>query len=317
MNTMNLLAQFCGYHPNFMARLSCFSSHNREKLLKKLKSANDKTAFLSTISEIKFGELFQQLNIEIEYDKKFDEQTPDWTLNSSSYPIICEVYRLGKTAKDQKKADFENSLIEELENIPSNYLVKIKIGKNYGQPENSQTYRIKEQVMDWLEHKPNVNESLNLENGISFTVTGIRTHFKFLFCQVIRAIEYKIGKIQQLEGHKPNEITKKMVKYNKIIESKNLPFFICVDIDGESGINHDEFEAYFLGSNPNILMPTSSKTLDSEWTELGKFYHNKHISGIITCLSNEFKVLLNPICNQIIYENKYHDFLNSLKKITT
>lgn len=74
---MDLLTLFCCYHPNFMDRLDSFSQLNKERILKKLKSAKNKAAFRSTISEIRFGEFFQNLNFEIENDRKFNNQTPD------------------------------------------------------------------------------------------------------------------------------------------------------------------------------------------------------------------------------------------------
>lgn len=99
---MNLLTLFCTFHPEFMERLNSFSELNRERLLKKLRNAENKTTFRSTISEIRFGDFFQKLNFEIIYDKKTADKTPDWTLNSSTFPVICEGYRLGQSNEDQK-----------------------------------------------------------------------------------------------------------------------------------------------------------------------------------------------------------------------
>jgi hypothetical protein len=112
-----------------------------------------------------------------------------------------------------------------------------------------------------------------------------------------------------------------MNKYNGIITSNKLPFFICIDIDFESGFHHKEFEEYFLGAgtsfidfDPNKTISTDIGILGSEWTKLGKFYENLQISGIITCSNNNFRVLLNPICKQLIYENQYNEYLKELNK---
>lgn len=110
-----------------------------------------------------------------------------------------------------------------------------------------------------------------------------------------------------------------MQKYNNLINTQKLPYFICVDIDFASGFTNDEFEEYFLGSSVEFMdfdikntFTTDLGTLGSEWTKLGKSYENLQISGIITCSNNNFNVLLNPIQKQIIYNPKYKDFLKKL-----
>lgn len=315
---MDLLKLFCDYHPNFMEQLDDFSLVNKEKLLEKLKKAKNRTAFLSTISEINFGKFFKKLNFEIKYDEKFDKQTPDWTLNLSTFPIICEVYRLGKSMEDQKKADFKNSLKEELQKIPSEYIIKINIGSEY---DHTVINQIKERVEKWLKELPNLNDELVVDYEISFKIIDLIKKNKFLSCISSGKIDYKISKVKQVESHRPNEITKKIKKYNDIIFSKKIPFFICVDIDFLSGFNHDEFEEYFLGSSvgfedfdPNIAITTEIGILGKEWTKLGMFYENIQISGIITRSNNTFKVLLNPIQKQIIYDDQYSDYLKRLRE---
>lgn len=305
-----------------MERLNSFSELNRERLLKKLKSADNKTAFRSTISEIRFGEFFQKLDFEIKYDKKIDDKTPDWTLNSSTFPVICEVYRLGQSNQDQKRSDFENYLKEKLEKIPSNLVIKVTIDDDYDNYDELQIDRIKKQVELWIEKQPTINEELFLDYDIIFKVIAVSNTIQFLSCVNSGIIDYKIGKLKQVENQRPNEITKKMQKYNHIINTKKLPFFICVDIDFASGFTHDEFEEYFLGSSvgfidfdPKNTFTTDIGTLGSEWTKLGEFYQNLQISGIITCSNNNFKVLLNPIRQQIIYGDKYKDCLKKLKEV--
>jgi len=318
----NLLTLFCTYHPESMERLNSFSELNRERLLKKLKNAENKSAFRSTISEIRFGEFFQKLDFKIEYDKKIDNKTPDWTLNNSTFPVICEVYRLGKSNQDQKKSDFENSLKEKLGKIPSNLVIKVTIDDEYDNYDELQIDGLKEQVELWIEKQPNINEKLFLDYYIVIKVIAVSNKIQFLSCINSGIIDYKIGKLKQVENQRPNEITKKMQKYNHLINTRKLPFFICVDIDFASGFTHDEFEEYFLGSSvgfidfdPKNTFTTDIGTLGSEWTKLGEFYQNLQISGIITCSNNNFKVLLNPVHQQIIYGDKYYDCFKKLTEV--
>lgn len=206
---MNLLTLFCAYHPDFMEKLSSFSEINRDRLLKKLKSADNKTTFRSTISEIRFGEFFKKLDFEIEYDKRIDNKTPDWTLNNTTLPIICEVYRLGKSSKDQKRSDFENSLKEKLAKIPSNLLIKITIDDEYDNFDKLQIDLLKSKVELWIEKQPIINEELNLDYEIKFKVMAVSNSNQFLSCINSGIIDYKPGKVKQIENEYPNEVTKK------------------------------------------------------------------------------------------------------------
>lgn len=318
---MDLLALFCNYHPNFMSRLNSFPETSHNRLLKKLKTAKNRASFRSTISEIRFGEFFKRLNFEIEYDRKINNQTPDWTLNYSTSPIICDVYRLGQSSHDQERSDFENLLKEQLEKIASNYVIKINIDENYRSYEESQIWFLKEKLEIWLKDKPKLNDKLFFDYDFTFKVIAKIPKKKFLSCIIFNMIDYKIGKVQQAEHQRPNEITKKMQKYTELIISQKLPFFICVDIDFASGFTHEEFEEYFLGSSvgfidysPEVKISTDIGVLGSEWTSLGKFYENSQISGVITCLNNSYKVLLNPIRKQVIFEDQYKNFLSKLMK---
>ena len=122
----SLLNLYCSYHPEFLNSLEIFSETNKKRIQKKLNSIQNRNSFLSTVAEIKFGELFNKLNLEIEYDKKYkNKQTPDWTLNSKNSTAICEVYRLGKSEKDQAFSDFENQIKESLKKLQYSYFIRV------------------------------------------------------------------------------------------------------------------------------------------------------------------------------------------------
>jgi hypothetical protein len=156
---MSLLTLFCSYNPAFMDRLNSFSKLNQERLQKKLKSAENRAALRSTISEIRFGEFFQKLNFEIIYDEIIDKKTPDWILNNSTFPLICEVYRLGQSNKNQKRSDFENSLKQKLEKISSNLVLKVTIDDGYNNYDELEIDVIKKQVELWMIQPP-INQTV-------------------------------------------------------------------------------------------------------------------------------------------------------------
>lgn len=322
---MSLLELYKEYHPDLVERLSKFSEINKRRLIKKLEIEKDKRNFLSTISEIKFGELFKILNIESEYDKKINLKTPDWTLSCSKSEIICDVYRLGQSKSDQIRSDFENSLIEHIQKINANYIIRISFIEEYFESEIYNIEFIVTMLKEWiLQSLPKIGDKILISKNFYFTVLSNCSNHQFVSCcGNANSIEYKIGKIEQEENSYPNEITKKLTKYNEIIQSFNLSYFLCIDIDFGSGFTHDEFKEYFRGKSAELIDYEEVKDipefkelgLGKEWTILGEFYNNPHLSGIITCLNNKFKVLLNPLKTQIIYDEKYREILEKLENI--
>ncbi|MCC9019790.1 hypothetical protein [Flavobacterium lipolyticum] len=322
---MSLLELYKEYHPDIIGRLSKFSEINKRRLIKKLEIEKDKRNFLSTISEIKFGELFNALHIESIYDKKINSKTPDWTLNCSTSEIICDVYRLGQSKSDQIRSDFENSLIEHIKKIQAHYIIRISFIQEYFEPETYNIKSIVTKLSEWIfKSKPKIGDKILISENFYFTVLSNNSNHQFVSCWGnINSIEYKIGKIEQEQNSYPNEITKKLTKYNEIIESFNMPYFLCIDIDFGTGVNHDEFEEYFKGKSAILIDYEEVKyipefkqlNLGKEWTILGEFYNNPQLSGIITCLNQSFKILFNPLKKQIIYDEKYREIVTKLKNI--
>lgn len=55
--------------------------------------------------------------------------------------------------------------------------------------------------------------------------------------------------------------------------------------------------------------------LGKEWTELGIFYDNPQLSGLLILKGNEFKLLLNPMKNQVIYRKENESLLERVKNL--
>lgn len=322
----SLLNLYCNYHPEFLESLEIFSEYNKNRILKNLKTQNSKSNFLSTVSEIKFGELFTKLNFTIEYEKKYkNKQTPDWTLFSNNLNVICEVYRLGKSEKDQVYSDFENEIKEVLGKLEYNYFIRIDFFENDFDIQSFDTFVVIAEVKEWLCKSDKViGDKIIVNTNFEFEIIKTNTNVNHLcFIGPAKSIDYKPHKLKQLKHLSDNEITKKLKKYNDIISDENLAFIICISIDFVSGFDITDFTEYFLGMGVENIDYGNSlyeneefKNWGSTWTELGEFYNNPQLSGILIHYNNSFTFLINPNKNQIIHnkENKlFKEKLLSLK----
>lgn len=320
-----LLNLYCSYHPDFLEKLEIFSETNKKRILKNLKSTKQKNNFLSTVAEIKFGELFNKLNLEIEYEKKFyTKQTPDWSLNFENSSAICEVYRLGKSEKDEMFSDFENQIRESLEKLQYNYFIKIYLFNEDFDITKFEARTIIRELKSWLKNSPKiVGDKIIIYDHFVFEIIKVNTNINNL-CIIgpAKSIDYKPHKLKQIESLRENEISKKLKKYNEIISKEELAYFICVYIDFISGFNIDDFKEYFLGigvQNIDFETPVGKldefKHLGSTWTELGEFYNNLQLSGIIIFYNNSFYFLINPIQKQVIHHHKNYFLKEKLLSI--
>ncbi|WP_276371461.1 hypothetical protein [Chryseolinea sp. H1M3-3] len=303
-----------------------FSEDNRRKIIRRLKNEKDRNNFLSTIGEIRFGKLFNELGFQIEYDKLFpNNQKPDWEIRIRGSSAICDVYRLGKSEKDQFRSDFENRLIEKIEGIQQRYFLKIYFVDAHFDTTFYNVDLITNEVRDWLtSSQKEVGERISIQNNFEFEVIKSQTETENVCCLGnVSPIEIKSQKVKQSGNLKPNEITKKLHKYDSIISEYKVPFFICVYIDFASGFKHRDLQDNFLGRGVKFVdfgTPMASmeqfRHLGQAWSELGEFYNNLQLSGIITFFNEQFKLLLNPNRQQIIYEQRNEEMLLKLKIIT-
>lgn len=322
---MTLLEKYETYHKGFEARLNSFSKLNAARFKKKLKQETRRDNFLSIVSEIRFGELFNSLGIDFEYDRKFsNNQTPDYTLTLSNSRAICDVYRLGKSRIDQIRSDFENDLMERIEKIPASYCLKITFLEEYFDEGFYDSELIFIELEKWLLSNPlSSTDKICILDNFGFEIIYNNTNVNHVTCIGNASnIDIKPNKLKQLENSKPNEITKKLTKYNDIISQENLPYFICVDIDFVSGFDHNDFIEHFRGFGVTFIDYGTAygnmeqfRHLGMNWTDLGEFYKNPQLSGIITYFNQEFKLLLNPQIRQQIYNESNYELLTRLNKI--
>jgi hypothetical protein len=270
--------------------------------------------------------LFNKLGFQIQYDKKFfNAQRPDWTIFAAHSTAICEIYRLGKSENDQIRCDFENQLIQELQKLQFEYFIKVHFIEEYFDPLQYSVDVIVNEIRNWLSlSSRKLEEKFIVQVNFEFEIRKTNTDINHICCVGnSNSIEMKPNKLRQYEHLKPNEITKKLKKYDEIISKEQLPYFIGVSIDFVSGFDHNDFTEYFLGKGVEfadfgkpIAELEQFKHFGKIWTELGEFYNNPQLSGVITLYGNKFSLLINPNQNQAIHLNKYFAIKEKLMSLS-
>jgi hypothetical protein len=324
---MSLLEEYKGYHPSFESKLNLFSKVIQEKLIRKLTNESNKDNFLSTVSEISFGEMFAELGFELAYDRKFENnQRPDWFLSVNDSKAICDVYKLRRSNKDQIKSNFQSGLIKKIGQIKANYYIKITFLIEDFDTDNYIVDDIILKLEEWLiKNELNPGDQIIIFDIFEFSILANNTKYDTVkWVGNAGIIDYKLNKLIQLSHQKPNEITKKLTKYNEIIEIHKLSYFLCIDIDFVSGFEPSDFYEHYKGKGVEFVdygkfgnATDQFKHLGKNWTELGLFYDNPQLSGIITYYNREFQILLNPLTKKLLDEGRNTpllDKLNELKK---
>lgn len=322
----NLFNQLCIKYSDFSDSLNLFPEKVKHTILEKLKKEKDETKFTSTLAEIDFGLMFIKLGFHLEYDKLYNKQTPDWTISIGDSKAICEVYRLGKSEKDQIMSEYISRLTKKARELQFSYIIKLKILNADFDTSDEKLFSIVQDLENWLSSSPKeIGNRLLIENSIEFTIKKINTGSNHLICYVSRSVEFKPEKLIQFDYLKnDNKITHKLKKYNEIITECNYPYFIAIALDFASGFEFDNFEEYFLGKGVEFDCEEDSehetsigdREYGTEWSELGIFYKNPQLSGLIILDNNKCHLLLNPLKNQVIYNDTNKQILNNLLTLT-
>lgn len=320
----SLLTEFLLYNPDFIESLDVFKDSVLRKLLKKLKTEKDKQNFRSTVAEIQFGKLLKNINLNIEYDKKYQEKlTPDWTVSDNDCSALVEVYRLGKSADSQTKSDFEDEILMAIHKIKKPYIIQLTFTDSKFNPANYNLDKIIDDIKDWLSSSRDKGEKITIQNIVELKVYSNNSKYEYAcFIGNASSIDFKTGKLKQSPNLRPNEITKKLTKYQSLIEKTKKPYFLAVSIDFTSGFDIDDFKQYFLGTSVynadfGVDIPNypESKIWGENWTELGVFYQTPHLSGVVLMYNNKNTLILNPVKTQVIYEKRNESLLEKFTLI--
>lgn len=242
---------------------------------------------------------------------------PDFSNSLDLFPEKVKHTILEKLKKEKDETKFTSTLAE----IDFGLMfIKLGFRLEYDKLYNKQT-------PDWtisIGESKAICEVYRLGRSVNDQIiSDSQSKHKYLSCY--HPINYKPEKIIQFDYlEKDNNITCKLSKYNDVIAKTNYPYFIAIALDFASGFEFDHFIEYFLGKRDGFDCEEDSEyeTLiedteyGTEWTELGIFYKNLQLSGLIILDKNKFHLLLNPLKKQIIYKDANKKILKNLLTLT-
>ncbi len=309
---------FTKYNPDFISKLDLFPAELKNKLLNKLKDASTESKFLSLVTEINFGLLFTELGFSLQYEQiHFDNKTPDWTISIEKQNAICEVYRIGQSELDQKITDFENKLKRGFESIKYGYRIKFSFEIEWMVSEDAEIEKIISELTIWISNNRKVGEKVTI-NKIIFEILAANKKNKITYISDAKLIDYKIHRLVQREYFKSNNrVTEKLINYSDNISQSRIPYFVCIESDFKNGFDFDEFISYFqcsycVYSEDDILNNCEN---EFECFELGCLYDHPTVSGIIIKIGNDYRKILNPLKNQLIYNQDNFQLISKIDMI--
>jgi hypothetical protein len=313
-----ILDLFVKYNPDFLEKLNSFPEALKIKLFEKLNASSDDAIFLSYVSEINFGLLFNGLGFNLQYDKTLSSgKKPDWEISYQNMKAICEVYRLGQSAKDQNITNFDNKLKRGFGEINYGYKIRYSLHEDYVIVDDMEVESIISELTNWLSNNRKISDILLLDNKIKFEILSLNQTNKLTY-STIKSIDYKPEKLVQKDYMKrDNEVSKKLSKYSTSIKELGVPYFICIESDFKNGLNFEEFANYFLGS---YCMYTEDDIIincekEIEYSKLGCLYDHITVSGIIIKIGNDYRKILNPLKKQLIYNKDNYQIINKINMI--
>lgn len=296
----------------------------QSKFIRLLKKEKDKQNFQSLLSELKFGTILTQVSSELSHEKKIGLLTPDWHVSLNSKNSIFEVYRLGKSNKDSNLDDLYGFIDSKISDLKYNIYVQIHIHDKLPNYSIKEIEQLIPEVHSWLDrNQSKLNATQNFGDIFELEIVKINTAKPYILCTLgPRTIDQKPQKLEQVDGLKDNEITKKLKKYADIISKYNLPYFLCVDIDFVSGFHFSDFKEHFLSKSTEFAIYESDRVhlpdWGKEWSVLGEFYNQgtkEILSGILVIENNHIKILLNPNKKQVIYSDQYTSLLQKINAL--
>ncbi len=194
------------------------------------------------INEIIIGGFIAKAGFEIEYDRKINNQTPDWTILKNGEPqCIIEIFTHNPKRDFQKFEELTIKLTDELKKIKGDKIVKFEISDNTDQYKALKNLNeIKNEVKKWISNKRNNILKCN-PFQINFEMTDF--HSKTGFCDFISLtpIEHDVVRLE-------NSINDKIERYKLICEKYDLPLIIGVASDILNLVDEIEINKLLFGT---------------------------------------------------------------------
>jgi hypothetical protein len=207
----------------------------REKMTPNLRSTDN---FWHTCHELIVGSFLKELGLQVEFEKQFGKQTPDWFVVSKDglHSFIVEVF----TANVSESAEFENIQLDELTRrlgeIPLDFALRISCLENSAvrQLDSNRSKKIAEAVRKWLQANKRLSESSFSLDGFAFEIIQRNRGYATLqYATPAKPIYAAWTPLRE-------KIERKVHKYRNLVLGNKIPLVVAVAPG--SGTDYSIFE---------------------------------------------------------------------------
>jgi len=258
-----------------------------------LQKEQNRANFLSTISEFYFARFFDQIATKILHDSLLADKRPDFSLSINNQQIIAEVARLNPSEGDQKQLQFENAFMTAIEWIKVSCVIDFDYDQDLLVPEDVDLNLCKELINEWLAAPRSPGDQLQLPFTILIELLYYSDKLDHV-CLIGGGGSINFD-FRRLEG--PNSpLLRKSNKYNELVDSFQMPYIICFDLDFHTWFSKRDLYPKLYGSSvanyDRDQVLTKSHMLDD-----GLYYlpHRpfQKVAGILLCEGGEFTYFHN------------------------
>ncbi len=222
--------------------ISKLSPKKQKQIIKMLNSKDIMTKY----HELLVGHILNAKKMDVEFDKKFDNLTPDWMVSSLETSFICEVFTLNKyqyMLKEQKQLVV---ILSKLQNLKYKYDVSINLSRMNNSLNSTEKIdsEIKEVECFLMKNSVVKNCSKVLSNGLELNFFMNLNNSKINIKNISKVIAggrhtYRIRKT----------IINKYEKYKSIANDYNLGFVIACISENYNRLNMNELYDVIFGNN--------------------------------------------------------------------
>jgi hypothetical protein len=212
------------------------------KMVPNLRSTDN---FWHTYHELIVGIFLKNLGLQVEFENKFGEQTPDWFVRSKngSQSLIVEVFTVNISESQSSEEKQLAELTRRLAEIPLDFFIKISCKDNSAikQLDAKRCKTIAEAVRNWL-------QTYNWQSEPSFAFDG------FVFEMIHRDCGYPtlqyacpVKLINAAWTPLREKIEEKIHKYKNLVTANKIPLVVAVAPGLESDYTDFEMRNVLLG----------------------------------------------------------------------
>lgn len=249
------------------------------------------------VTELFVGIALKRFGFEVEHDKLFDGKTPDWyALGKDDIPnFVVEVTTINQPQDYQSSINKTGDFFASIRKIPFGATLKAEIiieGADYKFDPNQKKISIRS-INDWLKTNP--------QTGATHDVAGFR--FELVEWNNDKSFVTANG-FKKSRTINPtlfaNAIKRKISRYQTIIESNNLPFWVAVQTDERIGLSLNNLREILSGKRGALskaetkLSPERIRHIISP-NNKGLFEQLPLLSGVLWIESDYHKNIWNLV----------------------